>query len=333
MFLPPFTKTVVLATVVFQLLSCAGLRPAQLKAIDQYTVAAKDISRIPPDIYFRIYQLRSQAQTIQLSALITTNESAKESIDLLQLDFYDKMKFIELVDSFSYAYKIVEKYAHLVHALTSDSYLKEFNNNKKEWQGSFDGLVTRYNAASAKRIPPPTPIPASVGSIAANVIREIGSMKIKYLQKKYLKNAISTARIPFEGICDDFLNNDIPKVQKELTELRFFINENYKDFLNNVKAYERKQGDNPFNYYKFYLPVYAQWQLQIKELEALVLQLSTAFKSLRNGYSALETLISTKDRGTDIPAELKKLNLDYSLLMETIDKFTEAREKLFKISY
>jgi hypothetical protein len=333
MLLPPLTKTAALMAVLFQLFSCAGLKPAQLKAIEQYTVATRDISRIPPDIYFRIYQLRSQAQTIQLSALITTNESVKESIDLLQLDFNDKMKFIELVDSFSYAYKIVEKYADLVHALMSESYLKEFNKNKKEWQGSFDGLVTKYNAASARRIPPPTPIPASVGSVAASIIREIGSMKIKSLQKKYLKNAISTARIPFEGICDDFLNNDIPKVQKELTELRFFIDENYKDFLNNIRAFERKQGDNPFNYYKFYLPVYAQWQLQIKEVETLVYQLSIAFRSLRNGYGVLETLISSKEIGENFPVELKKLNVDYSSLMETIDKFTEAREKLFNMSY
>jgi hypothetical protein len=326
-------KTRVNIAIICLLCSCASLKPAQIDAVEKYTIVTKGISEIPPDVYNRIYQLRSQAQTLQLSGVIATNESASESIEILQLDLSDKIKFLDMVDSFAYAYKIVGKYADLVHCLISQSYLKAFTKNKKEWQSSFDGLVTSYNAACAKRIPQPTKIPTSVGSIAANIINELGSSKIKSLQKKYLKAAISTARESFEGICNDFLNTDIPKIQKELVELPLFVNENYKDFLNNLKAYESKQGNNPYNYYKSYLPIYLNWQIQLREINALVSQLSVCIRSLRDSYGILDSYINLEKPGNEMPIELLKLNTDYFYLLATINKFSEAKERVFKISY
>ncbi|MGG9962518.1 hypothetical protein [Ferruginibacter sp. SUN106] len=332
----PYTsliKTCMYSFVACLLLSCIGLKTSQLTAVEKYTIVTKGISVVPPDVYNRVYQLRSQTQTLQLSGVVATNESAKESIDALQADLSDKLKFLDMVDSFAYAYRIVGKYADLVHCLISESYLKDFTKNKKQWQSSFDGLVTTYNAACAKRIPQSTRIPPSVGSIAANIINELGSAKIKSLQKKYLKNAVSTARKPFEGICDDFLNTDIPKIQKELEALPQFVNENYKDFLNNVKAYETKQGNNPYNYYKWYLPIYLNWQVQLRELSTLVNQLHICILSLRNSYGVLDNYISADKPGKEVPAEIIQLEADYLALLDTVAKFSEARERLFKITY
>lgn len=315
------------------LFSCSPIKQSQITAVEKYTIATKGISSIPSDVYFRVYQIRSQAQSLQLSGIIATNQSEKESINELLLDFNDKFKFLDLVDSFSYAYKIVGNYAGLVHSLVNESYLKEFSKNSKQWQTSFDGLVATYNTACLKRVPPSIPIPTSVGKIATAIISEMGSSKIKSLQKKYLKQAISTAKEPFIGICDDFLNIDIPKIRRELDGLPSYINENYKDFLNHVKFYESKQGDNPYNYYRYYVPVYANWQLQLKELNILVDKLNTCITSLRNGYSSLENFINLENPPKYLPPELAKLDDDFVNLTETIAKFSVAREKLFKITY
>lgn len=329
----PSIKVLFCFLTICLLFSCSALKPSQLSAVEKYTIAAKGISTIPSDIYFRIYQLRSQAQSIQLSGIIATNQSEQESIEALQLDFSDKFKFLDLVDSFSYAYKIVGNYAGLIHALISTSYYNDFTKDSKQWQSSFDGLVTNYNTACTKRLPPSKPIPTSVGKILSNVISDMGSVKIKSMQKKYLKNVINAAREPFEDICDDFLNTDIPKLRMELQGLPSFINENYKDFLNHEKFYETQQGNNPYNYYRFYLPIYANWQLQLKELNLLVDKLSACMLSLRNGYGVLENYINTEKPDSKIPVELKKLDIDYVNLTETIARFTDAKEKLFKISY
>lgn len=315
------------------LYSCAGLKTSQINAVEKYSIVTKGITAVPPDVYNRVYQLRSQTQALQLSGVIATNESAKESIDAIQLDLNDKLKFLDMVDSFAYAYRIVGKYADLVRCLISESYLKDFTKNKNEWQSSFDGLVKSYNASCDKRIPPATRIPPSVGSIAANIIKELGSSKIKSLQKKYLVTAVSTARKPFEGICDDFLNTDIPKIKKELVKLPDFINENYKDFLNNLKEYETKQGNSPYNYYKLYLPIYLNWQVQLKELDALVNKLQVCITGLRNSYGVLENYITAAKVSSDMPSELVQLEEDYLSLLGTIAKFSEARERLYKITY
>ncbi len=331
-YLPP-AKTCINIFIACLLFSCAGIKPSQKLAVEKYTAITKGISAIPPEVYNRVYQLRSQTQTLQLSGVIATNELASESIEALQQDLNEKLKFLDMVDSFAYAYQIVGKYADMVHCLVSESYLKEFTKNKKSWQISFNGLVSAYNAASAKRIPPPTKIPSSVGSIAADIINELGSAKIKSLQKKYLKAAISTAQKPFEGICDDFLNTDIPKIKKELDELPRFINENYKDFLNNLKAYETKQGNSPYNYYKMYLPIYLNWQVQLKELSTLVGQLQVCIQSLRNSYGELYNYISEANAAKEIPVGIVQLENDYAVLMATIAKFADARERLYKITY
>jgi hypothetical protein len=310
-----------------------GLKTAQVTAVEKYSIVTKGITAVPPDVYNRVYQLRSQTQALQLSGVIATNESAKESIEAIQLDLDDKLKFLDMVDSFAYAYRIVGKYADMVRCLVSESYLKDFTKNKNEWQSSFDGLVKTYNASCERRMPPATRIPPSVGSVAANIIKELGSTKIKSLQKKYLLTAITTARKPFEGICDDFLNTDIPKIQKELVKLPGFINENYKDFLNNLKEYETKQGNSPYNYYKLYLPIYLNWQVQLRELHALVTKLQGCITGLRNSYGVLESYISEKKVSNDMPAELLQLEADYLSLLDTVAKFSEARERLYKITY
>ena len=85
-----------------------------------------------------------------------------------------------------------------------------------------------------------------MGGIAASIIEAIGSAKIRTLQKKYLKAALAAAQAPFEAICDDFINVDIPRIKNELKVLPAFINENFKDFLNNLQAFEVKQGNNPY---------------------------------------------------------------------------------------
>lgn len=329
----PAIKLLALLPVACMLFSCSTLKPVQLTAVEKYSIATKGISAIPSDVYFRVYQLRSQAQSLQLSGIIATNQSEHESVDALQLDFNDKFKFLDLVDSFSYAYKIVGNYAGMVHALISPSYLNEFTKNRKQWQTSFDGLVVNYNKACLQKVPPSKPIPTSVGKIATTIINEMGSLKIKSLQKKYLKTAIHEARAPFEGICDDFLNTDIPKLKRELAGLPTFMNENYKDFLNHEKYYETQQGNNPYNYYRYYLPVYANWQLQLKELNLLVDKLAVCILDLRNGFGILEDYINTENPGVNLPGELQKLDTDYINLTETIARFANARERLFKITY
>ena len=302
------------------LYSCTGLKKTQVQATENFAIATKGISRIPSDIYFRVYQLKSESQTLQLNTLLATNDQAKESIQLLKNDYAEKIKFIEISEAYSTSYQIVEKYASLVLCLLSDSYLKEFYKSKDIWQSSFTGLIDKYNHVAVTKIPP------SVGNLTASIIQEIGRLRIARLQKKYLKEAIHTARKPFENICDDFILLDSLKIRSELVNLPDYLDNNYANFLENVRAYE-KQGNNPYYYYKEYTPIYTNWLSQINELTVLSSGTVQAFRSLKTAYGQLEDYVNSSNAG-DVPDAIKVLMNDYGALIETYRKFQYQREKL-----
>ncbi len=319
-------------TILFTLSCCTGIKPIAITAVEKYSTVAGGLSALPPKLYNRAYQLRMQTQTLQLSALIATNPSSKESIAALQTDLNDKLQFLAMADSFGYAYQIMGKYAELLHAIISPVYLKDFVKNKKEWETSFTTLLKTYTTTTGEKLPA-TAFNNSIGGFTAELIKQLGSGKIKTLQKKYLKAAITNARISFEAICDNFLTADIPKISNELRALPGFIDENYKDFLNNIQAYENKQGNNPYNYYKLYLPLYLNWQLELRELNTLAQQLTVCFSSLRNAYAQVEYCIINSDTITELPKELTVLESEYNLLVSTISKFSASRERVFTNAY
>ena len=323
---PSALKTCACSFLLCHLLACSGLKKSQVAVVEKFSGIAKGLSAAPADLYYRVYQLRAQTQTLQLSGVIATNESAKESIEVLQLALNDKLQFLDMVDSFGNAYKIMYLYSEMLQAVANPGYLKDFSKNKKEWETSFNVLVKTYNTASG-HVAATTPLNNSLGSITAAIIKAAGSAKIKTLQKKYLKTALTHAQAPFEAICDNFINTGIPRIRNELAALPPFINENYKDFLNNLQAYETKQGNNPFNYYRHYLPVYLNWQLELKELNTLMQQLDSCFRSLRNACSMLNNCLAAGNKTTAVPPELTLLEDNYSALKITLAKFSEAREK------
>jgi hypothetical protein len=81
------------------------------------------------------------------------------------------------------------------------------------------------------------------------------------------------------------------------------------------------------------LPIYLNWQIQLREINALVSQLSVCIRSLRDSYGILDSYINLEKPGNEMPIELLKLNTDYFYLLATINKFSEAKERVFKISY
>ena len=300
------------------------LTKTQVNTAKNFAIVTKDISSIPSDIYFRIYQLKAESQTLQLNVILATNDSAKESIQFLKDDYDEKIRFLEIADAFSTSYQIVEKYASLVLCLLDDSYLKEFNKSKDAWQTNFTGLVNKYNQVALTKIPP------SIGSFTASIISEMGQLRIGQLQKKYLRNAIQVARSPFENICEDFIALDSLRLKSELSNLPDYLDNNYANFLENVRAYER-QGNNPYNYYKEYSPIYSGWLSQINELNALSTAAVQAFRSLKEGFGKLEEYINDSKPGPP-PHAIAVLMKDHRALMETYGRFQRQREMLMASS-
>ncbi len=308
------------AAVLFVFCSCTGLKKSQVEATENFAIATKGISKVPSDIYFRIYQLKSESQTLQLNTLLATNDNSKESIRLLKDDYAEKMRFIQIAEEYSTSYQIVEQYASLVLCLLNESYRKEFSKRKSSWQSSFDGLIRKHNNVS------PSKIPSSVSNLTSRIIFQVAKLPIAQLQKKYLKEAIHTARIPFENICEDYIMLDSLKIRSELNDLPSYLDNNYANFLENVRSYE-KQGNNPFHYYRDYSPLYANWLSRVNELNVLSANTVKAFRILKIAYGKLEEYVDHEGKGP-LPDEILRLMDEYGSLVETYKKFQYQREKL-----
>jgi hypothetical protein len=313
-------SSIYIAMFAVSLLSCTGLRKSQVVATENFAIATKGISRVPADIYFRIFQLKAESKSLQLNTILATNDKPKESIALIRDDYEDHSRALQIAEEYSTAYQIVEEYASLVMCLLDESYRKDFVRRKNTWQATFAGLIRRHNNVAVTKIPP------AVNNIAGRIIMELGKIPVAKLQKKYLKQAIETARVPFENICDDFIRLDSLKIRGELNNLPAYINNNYANFLENIRAVE-KNGNNPYTYFKEYTPLYLNWLTQIDELNSLTVQTVNAFRSLKTTYGVLERFI-VSDKPGAVPDEINTLMEEYGKLLNIYKRFQYRREKL-----
>lgn len=305
--------------------SCSSIKPNQIKLAENYATVIKGVSTVPQEIYFRMYQLKSQSQQVQLSGLISTSSSAKEMMEYMEQGFMDRLSFLSLVDSIADAHKIVSKYSEFFLALIDKNHLYSFTNHKKEWQASFDLLTSRYNSTSLKVNPKFNTIPPETSGLVASIINEIGSKKIKSLQKKYLFSAMAQGKELLKNIYSNFLHFDIPRLHAEMNEMPSYVKENYQDFLANLNAYEKNAGQNPYNYYKYYMPIYNNWQLQIREAGILINKMESCIKNLVASLDTFEQAMKENVSPDNLPTEIEKLNGSFADLKNTQARFEDFR--------
>ncbi len=313
-------KLTLILGLLLLLASCSPLKKSQVQATEKFALATKGISRIPSDIYFRIYLLKAESQNLQVNTILATNDLASESIQLLKTDYAERLRFMQLAEEYSTAYKIVEEYAALVLSLLRPDYLDEFKKSRILWMAGFDKLVKNYNAVSI------TKMPSSVSRFTTEVVQAIGKISFGALQKKYLRQAIHTARIPFENICQDFITIDSLKISSELKNLPSHLDNNYANFLENIRAYE-KQGNNPYYYFSAYTPIYTNWLTQVGEIQVLSTETVTAFRQLKSTFAVLEAYIDGNGKSSDVP-EIDLLMEQYEVLAKTYSTFENRRQKL-----
>lgn len=300
--------------------ACGGLQKSQVSATEKFAIATKGISRTPSDIYYRISFLKSESQSLQLSSILATNDSVNESLSLLRENFREQNEFLKIAEEYSTAYFIIEKYTDLVLSLLKTSYMNGFMQSKPGWQSSFDNLVASYNKVSLKKIP------SSVGNFTAGLLQQIGKMKLGALQKRYLLEAITTAHEPFENICNDFITLDSLKITGEIQNLPAYIDNNYANFLENIRGYETG-GNNPYYYFHSYSPIYNSWLRQVEEIKILTAESIIAFRQLKTTYNELENFVSGNGKQSELP-ELEELITRYEDLRDTYRKFDNRRSKL-----
>lgn len=324
-------RVLIFWAIIFLLNCCTVIKPNQVSIAENYATVLKGVSAVPENVYFRLYSLKAQAEKAQLSGLISTTGSSGEAIQFLDESFKDRIAFVSLADSITEAYAIVRDYSDLLLALVNESYLSKFTAQKSNWQLQFEKLTSKYFLVAGKSSGSFTPVSVGASGLIGNLMQEIGSTKIKSLQKKYLQQAIAASTPIVKAICQNFIDFDIPRLKADYASLPSFMRENYKDFLGNINAYEKTAGNNPFNYYRDYIPVYNALQFQYYEAGLLLNRMETCMKDLVQSFDAFLFCFEHDVRHSQLPAAITKLNDSYGSLLMLMNNFENIHNKYYKM--
>ncbi len=302
------------AILVSFVAGCKVLSKEETKSVQALSKAMTTGSSLPSDYTRQYYDVALESD--QLLASIITNPPDK-ILKLKEL-IEDRAEADKIVKGYSAGYGILNKYAELLLALTDDTtYQNGLSKQKDAFIPSFDTLVSKYDTFNAANKLPVT----SMGSLLSNIIQEIGSRRIKYLQRKYLKDLVTTADTIVAEICDQYKAMDFYKNDKQLASLGKILDESYKTFMNFVNLDSSSAG--PYQYYKQYDPIYLDWknkEVLLKELNEKNLKAIVAIKA---SHHALKQLLDKKATDKELASNLQGLYASVNSLKESYQKFNK----------
>ena len=303
------------------LAGCRGLKDSEAATVQEFAKATYGVSKVPADIYSRKYRIEAEAVALQTSAMISGSANSRLAIDDLKRDYREKALALQTAREFSAAYHILERYSELLMALTSKAYLKDFSAHRSDWQRSFDNAVRKYNSTAERKIP------ATAGALFSNIITSIGDKGLEHLQRKYLKEAIAEGTPVIAAICNSYCSFDSSKLLHDFDRVSRLIDDNFIAFLDTEKAYEDSIGNNSYNYYKFYSPVYLDWLSEMEQLKALHGASTNGFRQMALAMQVLNGYLSNHSSYAECSKASRKLYNAYLDIEEIYERFGEERLK------
>lgn len=301
--------------VIVAMSSCAVLNKQEKTSVQTLAKAMNTGADLPADFAKQYYDIAFE--NLQLTVSFITNPADKVQ-QLKQLDT-TRREADSVIKLYASGFGILKKYADLILALTDTSFLNAFNREKDAFVPAFDSLIVKYNTYYPSNKLPVT----SLGSFAGKVLEEIGSRRIRYLQRKYLKELVQNADSVVANICSQYKTLDFYIKSKQLKYLDKDVDANYNDFVKTMNDQGRKDA---YNYYQFYDPIYLKWRNKISVLRQFNQQTVEAMGKIIISHKKLLLGLEKKQTFKDLFIAIKDLYGSVNSLKESYSKF----EKDFK---
>jgi hypothetical protein len=224
------------------------------------------------------------------------------------------------VNGYNSGYDILNLYASLLLAFTDES---EYQNNlakqKDEFIPAFDSLASKFNTLN-----PHNKIQInSIGILFSNIIQEVGSRRIRYLQRKYLKELVENGNDLVVQICDHYkTNGGIYNNKKQLADLDTEIDRTYKNFIKDVNL--DTENTNTYRFYTLYDPIYLNWKNKKNLINDLYNLNAKAFSEIKNSHQKLKELLEQKATINDLTSSLNDLYAGLHILNESYKNFEKS---------
>jgi hypothetical protein len=266
----------------------------QFQNLKAFARSAKIISTTPGELYHSISDFRQQLRLVESSTLFT----ADKIIPRLNQSVQMKQAFEENISDVNEACELFTSYADCLLGLLGSE--KELEGHSADLSIRLSNALKCYHTAFNK------PSPAAIGDFIAMVVNKIGSIHLKELQKKYLKEFVNSGSVIINDVCDYFIVNVNTELKNETASLAVQFDNVMRNFYDNVEAYERKQNVNPYNYFRYYNPVYLTMKQTLSQLDTLRLQTIGAMQKIKNTHEKLRANLQA-DTKEEFIAEVKDL--------------------------
>lgn len=263
---------------------CKVVSTKDAKSIQALAGTIKTTASAPGEFVKQYYDLIIDVQKLKL-AIRPTDTLLVNSLDNVVVR---QRQEDALLKGYNAGYTVLSSYSDLLLALTSDTTAKTLKKQGDAFVAAFDTAIVKYNGYTGG-----TKLPVnSLGGVVSKLILEIGTRRIKYLQRKYLVDLVTRADSIIQLISDNYIIIDHTRDSTTIRIDRTDVKNTFGAFLFDLRT--DPGGANSYNRYKDYEPIYYNWNYKLDALQALDQSNTVAFKKMKNSHAQLLDALKKK---------------------------------------
>ena len=291
------------------------LSPKEGKIIQSLAGAMKTTAPAPGEFVKQYYDLLIDVQKLKVAIIQPDRSLIRKFDDVISQQRQED----SLIEGFNAGYAVLADYADLLLALTDDTNTKTLKRQDDAFIASFDTAVVKYNSFTSG-----TKLPASsLGGLVSKIVVEVGTRRIRYLQRKYLLDLVTQADSVIQPLCDNYIIIDHTRDSTAINIDRADLRNTFLSFL--ISIGDDTVSASAYNRYVNYDPVYYNWINKLDALKALDQSNTAAFKKIKTSHT--ELLNALKDKTTfvallgsvkDLYGSINGINESYKQLQKDL---------------
>lgn len=292
--------------------SCRTLKTAQTDNVKSFARSAKVLSVVPGRLYNEIADYRHNLKMIEVSTMHRSEKLVEQLNTIAGLH----QRFKSNAAKINSATALVQSYAESLLALTDAAYETDLAVQSDDLALQLNTAFASYNTLFNQKLP------LSVGRFIGGVITKLGSMRLRSLQRKYLKSFVDTGAIIINDVCDYYSGTLAATLKSEISSLDNQFTQVMTHFYDDIYEYQQTQTVNPFDYLKLYNPLYLNLKDQLNNLHALEEKMEAAMQRIKIAHQSLQTIVNKAPRG-ELLTEIRDLYIatrDVKLAVERTGK-------------
>lgn len=276
--------------------SCGTLKTTHTQNVKSFALSAKALSAVPGKLYNNVADYRHELKMIEVATVYRPEKLVEQLNTVYALNQRFQANAVQIHSAAS----LIQTYAECLLALTDAAYEKQWSKQGDVLSSQLSSAFSSYNKTFSKKLP------LNVGSFIGGVVTKVGSIKLRSLQKRYLKNFVDTGSLIINDVCDYFNSTVSPTMSNELSSLDRQFTDVMTHFYEYIYDYQEKQNANPFDYLKQYNPMYIELKEKLNTLHELQTKMDFAMQSIKRAHQSLRSLVDTSTR-TELVAEIQDL--------------------------